>query len=370
MTDMISLSVEHNHTSSRRRYHAYFPHPVGCPPDWCGREGKAAMISCRNVLICLLLFGGCLGGCQPNTPQSAGSSLSVPFQTHQWNTGYATGQELVTQHYRIYTTVHRGNLLAVLPGFCEAGRQNYLNILDLTVPSGRQMSVYMLATRAEWADLTQRKFGRDGPAMTIEDGGYTYKGVTVCWDIGGMATFAIVSHEGMHQFLYYNLRNRLPLWAEEGLASTAEGFVLERNQVRFTPDINVIRLANLREAILNDYWLPLKTLLTTNTKQVARRRNTQKTVGYYGQLYALMSFLRSHPSYRLKWRNMLSDALTGRFGQVLTPPELRLRGQRYHRAVDLTLFRYYISTDLDAFEREFYAFARQLVKLPPDSMRR
>ena len=328
------------------------------------------MVSCRNVLICLWLFGVCLSGCQPSPPQSAGSSLSIPSQKHQWNTGYSAGQELVTQHYRIYTTVQRGNLLAILPGFCEAARRSYMDILDLRVPSGRHMSVYMLGTRTEWADLTERKFGREGPAMTIEDGGYTYKGVTVCWDIGGTATFAIVSHEGMHQFLHYNLRNRLPLWAEEGLAATAEGFILGRNQVRFTPDSNVIRLANLREAILNGYWMPLEKLLTTSTKQVARRRNTQKTVGYYGQLYALMSFLRTHPSYRLKWRNMLSDAIAGRFGQVLTPVELRLRGQRYYRAVDLTLFRYYISTDLDAFEREFYAFARRLVKLPLDSIRR
>ena len=323
------------------------------------------MIFCRNVLICLWVFSGYLLGCQSSTPPPAASSLSIPFQRNEWNIGYAGGQELVTQHYRIYTTVRRGNLLAILPGFFEAGHQNYMDILNLTAPSGQRMPVYLLGTRAEWADLTQRKFGRyAGPAMAIEDGGYTYKGVTVCWDIGRTATLAVASHEGMHQFLYYNLRNRLPIWAAEGLSTIAEGFIIERDQVRFTPDRNIMRLADLRRAILEDYWLPLETLITTNTPQVARRRSTPRTVGYYGQLYALMSFLRSSSSYRPRWRNMFSDAVTGHFGEVLTPAEMRLRGLQYHNAVDLPLFRYYITTDLEAFEKEFHAFARRTVKLP------
>lgn len=313
-------------------------------------------------------------GCEPKSaapefPTPSTRSLSVPFQTSEWNTPFGRGQCLATRHYRIYTTVQDSSLLATLPGFMEAAYQNYRDILGLdfpdATPAGAPLPMYLLASRAEWEAMTVNRFGQVGPAGVVEDGGYTVQGVTVCWAIGGTATFSVASHEGMHQFLYHALKDRLPLWAEEGLAAMAEGFVLDRGTVRFTPDQNLMRLSDLRTAILNGYWLDLPTLLTTNTAAVARSGGQGKAVGYYGQLYALASFLRRDETCGPKWRTMLREAREGNLGAVLPEGQQNLRGPFCHQLAGRTLFEHYITGDLEAFEVEFRSYARRLVRLPP-----
>ena len=94
----------------------------------------------------------------------------------------------------------------------------------------------MLASRSDWADLSLKIMGPGAKTFRhVEAGGYTYRSVTVCWNIGGLATFSVAAHEGMHQFLHRNLRNRLPAWADEGLATVAEGFVLRGQTVPIHP---------------------------------------------------------------------------------------------------------------------------------------
>jgi hypothetical protein len=323
--------------------------------------------------LCCLGFGLLtILGCEPKSTATQPMptftrSLSTPFQTAAWDTPFGRGQKIATRHYTIYTTVHDSALLATLPGFMEAAHQNYLDILREDISLDNPLPMYMLASRAEWEALTINRFGQAGPARVIEHGGYTFQGGTVCWAIGRTATLSVASHEGMHQFLYHVLKDRLPLWAEEGLATTAEGFVLDRGMVRFTPDQNLMRLSDLRTAIINETWLDLPTLLTTNTAAVARSGEQTKTVGYYGQLYALTCFLRHDETYGPKWRTMLQDAREGGFNEVLSPGQLQIKGMFYYRLVGQKLFEHYITNDLAAFEADFLRYARKLVKLPPRS---
>lgn len=335
---------------------------------------------CCQASILLTVFG-----CEPKTsgdPQptpATSRSLSTPFSSEEWSTPFGKGQRITSRHYTIYTTVHDPSLLATLPGFMEAAYQNYLDVLQqddtkdprLTAEArsltDKPLPMYMMASRAEWEAMTINRFGQAGPARVIESGGYTFQGVTVCWAIGRTATLSVASHEGMHQFLYHALKNRLPLWAEEGLATTAEGFVLDRGIVRFTPDQNLMRLSDLRNSIINGTWLDLPTLLTTNTAAVAQAGDETKTVGYYGQLYALMTFLRHDATYGPKWRAMLQAAREGGFDNILPSGQLQLQGMYYYRLAGRPLFEHYITTDLNAFEADFQRFARQLVKLPPRS---
>ncbi|MBN1555693.1 MAG: hypothetical protein JXA11_13195 [Phycisphaerae bacterium] len=325
---------------------------------------------------------GCLGlgclvllvfavGCEPKTSQSQPvahtRTLTAPFHSTAWDTPFGQGQKLTTKHYRIFTSVHDAALLATLPGFMEAAYQNYLDIVNVGIPPGKPMPMYMMASRAEWEALTVNRFGQAGPAHVIEDGGYTVQGITVCWAIGRTATFSVASHEGMHQFLYHALQDRLPLWAEEGLATTAEGFIIDRGTVRFTPDQNLMRLGDLRTAIIHEHWIDLPTLLTTNTAEVARSGDQRKTVGYYGQLYALMCFLRHDETHGPKWRKMFRDAQEGKFNEVLTPGQLQIRGAFYYKLVGRKLFEHYITDDLETFEADFHRYARELVKLPSRS---
>ncbi len=309
-------------------------------------------------------------GCEPKpvepqpTPTSS-RSLSTPFSSAVWDTPFGQGQKIATQHYDIYTTVHDPSLLATLPGFMEAAFQNYLVIVQDDFPLSKRLPMYMMASRAEWAALTTNRFGQAGPARVVENGGYTFQGVTVCWAIGRTATLSVASHEGMHQFLYNTLKNRLPLWAEEGLATTSEGFILDRGVVRFTPDQNLMRLSDLRTSIINGTWIDLPTLLTTNTAAVAQAGSETKTVGYYGQLYALMTFLRHSEIYGPKWRALFQAARDGKFSDVLSQGQLQMQGLYYYRLTGEPLFKHYITEDLAAFEADFQRYARQLVKLPP-----
>lgn len=326
-----------------------------------------------TVWLCCLIPGLlAVLGCEPKTSATQPAptfsrSLSTPFHSVAWKTPFGQGQKMTTQHYHIYTTTRDSSLLATLPGFMEAAYQNYLDIVQENISSEKPLPMYMLASRTEWEAMTINRFGQAGPARVIENGGYTFQGVTVCWAIGRTSTLSVASHEGMHQFLYHALKNRLPLWAEEGLATTAEGFVLDRGTVRFTPDQNLMRLSDLRTTILRGTWLDLPTLLTTNTADVARKGEQSRTVGYYGQLYALCSFLRHSEIYGPKWHAMLQAAREGTFHDVLSGGEMQIQGTFYYRLVGRKLFKHYITDDLDAFEAEFLRYARKLVKLPPKS---
>ena len=95
---------------------------------------------------------------------------------------------------------------------------------------------------------------------------------------------------------------------------------------------------------------------------------TERAVGYYGQLWALAMFIRSDPEYRSGMARLLADAEAGRLHEALKVPpqaltELQLRGRIYNRTISEPLFRHYICEDLDAFERQYVAFAKQLAGL-------
>jgi len=317
----------------------------------------------RRTIFCFI--AAVLAGCAP-VAEPIGVSLNSRFQENQWNAGGHNGLELISEHYRIYTTINDRRLLMILPGFLDAAHQSYLDLTQLpAAATDERMPVYMLSDRMQWAELTESVFGRRGPSMHLEDGGYTYRGVTVCWNIGGMATLSVAAHEGMHQFLHYRMKNRLHLWAEEGLATSSEGFVIRDHHVRFTPGRNMIRLINLRQAILHQ-WLGMELLLRTSPPELLQQEQVENPIlSYYAQIYALTNFLRTHPTYGPRWRAMISAAAAGRLGVgkdagVSLKPG---RGRPYAPEVGIGLFRQYITTDIETFEREFRQFARTMVNL-------
>jgi hypothetical protein len=199
-------------------------------------------------------------------------------------------------------------------------------------------------------------------ALRLEAGGYTVNGVTVCYNIGGLATLAVATHEGMHQFLYHRLANRLPLWTEEGMATTAEGMTVSGDRVRFTPDANPLRQSDLRKTILRKQWAPLGLLLRTNPKQlVATGRGSP--LGYYAQVWALIHWLRNSPELAPRLQRLLDDAAAGRFDQAVPARHLHLGGDVYNNAVALPLFRHYIGEDIEALDAAFRAHAEKLAGL-------
>ena len=320
-----------------------------------------------------LLLGGWLmwaaAGCQDAQSVSA-TPLTIEFVSKPWSGGSSAGRELLTTHYRILTTSRSPEILSYLPGFMEAAHENYLAITGLAPRQPpKPMLIYMMATRQEWAALTRSVVGQQWETYSaIQAGGYCHKGICVFWDSGGVAALAVASHEGLHQFLAYRVKEHLPMWFEEGLATLAEGYQIDGQAVRFTPERNPSRFADLRKAIVNDWWIPLEQLLAMDGGDAVKLWPPGRVVGYYGQVWAMGHFLRSDPAYAVRRGRLLADAEAGRLHRalMLSPEGLRRlhqQGRAYNRAVSLPLFKHYITDDLAAFERRYKAHARSLVRL-------
>jgi len=320
-----------------------------------------------------LLLGGWLmwaaTGCQ-DARGPAATPLTIEFASRPWSGGGSPGRELLSRHYRILTTSRSPEILNHLPGFMEAAHENYLAITGLPPrDQAEPMLIYMMATREEWAALTRSVVaGQWEIYSAIQAGGYCHKGICVFWDAGGAAALSVASHEGLHQFLAHRVKEHLPMWFEEGLATLAEGYQIDGQAVRFTPERNPSRFADLRKAIVNDWWIPLQQLLPMDGGDAVKLWPPGRVVGYYGQVWALGHFLRSDPLYAERRARLLADADAGRLHRALKlSPQalrrLRRRGRGYNRTVSVPLFKHYITDDLAAFEKRYKAHARKLARL-------
>ena len=317
------------------------------------------------ITLAALVLGSCGGS--PSLEQ--GVPMATKVARAPWNSPRSSGQVLTTKRYRIYTTATRPETARYLPGFMEAAYQNYLGLTGLPDrPTEEPLTIYMMATRAEWALLTENviEFGRD-KFLAIEAGGYFYNGVCVFWDIGGSGTFSVAAHEGLHQFLASRLTDRLPTWLEEGLCVSAEGHQFHGNRVLFTPNRNPFRLGSLRTAIVQGHWMNISRLLPIDPGDIVTQ-GTRKSVSYYAQLWALSIFIRTHPTYSEGLRRVIYDAEIGRTAHTLgmTPSvmaRLRARPKTYNRVLSELICRHYINEDLEAFDREYLAFAKKLTGL-------
>ncbi len=310
-----------------------------------------------------------VAGCTQQGELTAGTSMLTEVRREPWKSEHSHGEMLTTKHYRIYTTSKNRMLTTYVPGFMEAAHQSYLNLTALAErPLAKPMPIYIMASRREWVLLTKHIVGpRQGAYLAIEAGGYYYKGVCVFWDLGGLGTFRVAAHEGFHQFLHHRLKDLLPMWLEEGLCVTMEGHRVDGDRVLFTPNENPFRFSNLRAAILQEHWKPIRKLLPMDAGDVTVK-GTERAVSFYAQLWALSMLIRSHPVYREGLKRLIADAEVGRFHAALKLPpaalgKLRGLGRAYNRTVSEPIFRHYITADLDAFDREFLDFAKKVAGL-------
>ncbi|MBL7132839.1 MAG: hypothetical protein ISS78_01955 [Phycisphaerae bacterium] len=317
-----------------------------------------------RILVCAALCLAAVAGCRARDASIVSMAKRAP-----WKTPQGEGVRLTTKHYDIYTTVKDPRMQAYFPGFMEAAYLNYLSLTGLRPRRpAKPMPIYMMATREQWADLTRRRLKEQaGPYLSIQAGGYCHDGVCVFWQLTGRKALSVASHEGLHQLFHHRLRHHLPMWLEEGLCTVAEGHHVAGQAVRFTPDRNLFRFENLRTAIINGQWIPLRRLLHMDAGE-AIEDPRKSPVGYYGQVWALARLLRSNKRYAAGVRRMLADAEAGTFHKPLKVPrralaELQLRARAYNRTISEPLFKHYISKDLEGFEREYKAYARKITKL-------
>ncbi|MCY2929068.1 MAG: hypothetical protein NTV86_06160 [Planctomycetota bacterium] len=316
--------------------------------------------------LAAFLTAGCTAPSE--APSQSSYSLAADSRREPWTGKDVSGDHVVTAHYSIYLTTRQPYLREHVAGFMEAAHRNHLELSGLAEkPLPKPMDVYLMSTRNEWADLTQAHMGaRSEPYMHIQAGGYMAEGVCVFWDIGALSTLRIASHEGLHQLFYHRLRQRLPVWLEEGLCTQAEGFQIRDAAVEFNPADNPDRFSSVREALTAGTWIPVRELLTMDVGQAVNGR-IGSAVQYYGQLWALVLFLRSHPNTLDGVQQLLADAEAGQLHLAAGVSQALMTAQRtrqVNQAVSARLFEHYIAKDLDRFDLAYAAFARRLVRLP------
>ena len=316
----------------------------------------------RLVLLCLgLSVAVASGGCSYVASSTPGVSLAEPVERANWSFGNRTGQALSTTHYNIYTTSGNRNLLNWLPGFLERAHENDLRLTGLPAERlARPAPVYLLSDRNQWTAMTEKMTGPDAAIyLSLENGGYCFRGSCVLWDMGHVATFGVAAHECMHQLLQQRLRDPLPAWVEEGLCSLAEGFALRADTVRFDPTTNPQRLTNLRDIISQDRWTPLAKLLASDASDYLG--NGPTAPDYYAQLWAMMNYIRSEPRYRAGLERLLAQAAAGQLRKEIKTTARS--GREYVLTSSVPAFRHYIDANLAVFEKEFRAYAKGLAKM-------
>jgi hypothetical protein len=309
--------------------------------------------------ILLLAAATGVSGCGEATSHAVFSAT----RSESWTFAGLAGQCLQTDHYRIYTTSDNRMLLTRLPEFLEAAYRQYCTLTGLSAagPGQKPMNVYLFATREQWALFTRQVTGpRSDVYLQIQNGGYSYQGTGVYWDLGNTATYSVAAHEGMHKFLFARLSDGLPAWAEEGLATQMEGFEIASDSVGFTPQRNNGRMNSLRNVVTSGKWIDLGKLLSTDAGDYVTGIGAPD---YYAQLWALVLFLRGDERYRQGLERMVNDAAQGRLREWMRVPEQMGRGREYTRSIGLPVFRRYISPDLPAFGKQFHAFARKLAQM-------
>ncbi|MFO0839991.1 MAG: hypothetical protein U1D55_15900 [Phycisphaerae bacterium] len=308
-------------------------------------------------ILAPLLIAGCVGGGKP----LFGNAPTAP-QISEWSYRGRPGAQLVTEHYELHTTLRDAELIDAVARMLEVAFAHYQSLVPQAHTPEARMKVYLFATRSDWADFTGRLTGPRAPTfLQIRNGGYVENGIAVMEFAAHHTTFPLLAHEGFHQYLFHCVRGNAPAWLNEGLAVSCEGQRWGRfDLLEFTPWENPLRHNALAEAIVRNEMTPLPQLLRIDAGDVIGG-GTRRVGEYYAQLWGLMWFLR--------------DSASGAYGEGFSRLLAKLGSEdleQYAEAAHIwsgksdfsfgeSLFRSFVTTDFDEFERKWHAFLKEKV---------
>jgi len=288
----------------------------------------------------------------------------------KWDNPYGDGLTIVTQHYRIHTTMLEPLMLKQIPAFVEAAWKQYQNQLPVQVKSEDKFTIYIFKDRSQWEDFTKQFTGDQWPIyLKIKKGAYFLNGACVAYNIGRSRTFSVIGHEGWHQFCNKYFKYRLPSWLDEGIAQLFEQSDFENGQFVFSPAKNLQRLGALKLTLQNNQAIPLRQLISLNPGEVVLQEEPDKAVmAFYAQAYALVRFLReeNYGKRLSNYHQMMLGALNGTW--PLDESETKIASDRnipltaaWNRYIAQKLFDIYIGQDVETIEPEYLAFCTKIV---------
>ncbi|MHC4694966.1 MAG: hypothetical protein ACYS67_19715 [Planctomycetota bacterium] len=286
-----------------------------------------------------------------------------------WENEYGPGLKLVTAHYEVFTTFLEPLMLRQVPGFLESAYWGYQGQLPETIRTSSRFTIYLFATRQQWEDFTSSFAPEQAEQFfRIEAGAYYLKGACVAYNIGRERTFAVIGHEGWHQFNNRHFTFRLPSWLDEGIATLFEVHRSEKGLYYFEPGRNGYRLSSLKKALMNRNMISLRELIAINPGEVLAADEEDAVSTFYGQSYALVRFLREE-GYGKRLRNYHQLLLGGLEGDwPLSGVDRRIATDRniprtflWNRTISPFLFKHYIDDDFEEIEKEYIAFCMKIV---------
>ncbi len=351
------------------------PSPMQSGQERTGHDCRCFATLAASLGVVALIYG-CAADPEPVwTPYRSSSESSVSpgirsgssfvVARSPWTFETFKGEVIETTTYRILTTVKPGLLLDRLPAFVEGASASYTRSFGVLPAPREKLETYLMATRPQWARLTQSLMRERAPVyLRIQRGGYAADGRGVYFDIGIQDTLAIAAHEGWHQYTQTTFREHLPIWLEEGIAAYMEGYRWDslENRAVFLGWSNVERYDALRAAREQGKLMPLEALLVSEPSTLLDRANGDPLV-YYAQVWALVHWLREGDGggHRRALEQLLSDASAGRMNITLRT-KIGSGSTVARRVRNVSTFQAYFDDDLDSASRSYRSFVDRITR--------
>jgi hypothetical protein len=249
-------------------------------------------------------------------------AISIP-----WPGGPSGGEIIRTAHYRIYTTLDSPLQQRLIARVLEADYARFIRLVPGAAPA-LPMRGYVFRDRSQWARYTRQTAGAQASIyLHIEAGGYERNGVFAAYRSHVSEILSVVAHEAWHQFSFLALKDHLPAWLDEGLATQCEAMQWHDGYPAFTPWLNAARWEMLRTAIEQRQLLPLRVLAGTQAGSVVMHQISY-VQAYYAEVWSLMLFLE-HSRYRPDLLALLRMAHKGQLNNLLTGTALTAADEQY-----------------------------------------
>jgi hypothetical protein len=288
-----------------------------------------------------------------------------------WDNPHGQGICIETQHYQIFTTLLDPLMLRQTPSFVESAYQAYESQVPDVIECTEKFKVYLFNDRQGWEAFTRQLTGPDAEVyLKIQRGAYAKDGVCVAYNIGRKQTFAVLGHEGWHQFNQHYFKYRLPSWLDEGVATLFETCQYKQGVFEFRPQDNLMRLGTLRKVIQEGRMIPTAQLITLNPAQVIEGYgdDNDAAMAFYAQNYAMVRFLREYGYGRrlAKYHNILLGGLRGTWS--IEPGLAEMAADRkvpltiaWNARVSPQLFTLYIDKDMEMIDSQYRQFCNDII---------
>lgn len=325
------------------------------------------------ALALSLAITGCASKVNSTQVAALATISSEPLSTQPWQFGQIEGIQIHTPHYRVFTTIRDPLYQRLIARVLDSAYARFKTLYPTTDVRG-PLDCYVFGDRSQWELFTKMRTGSNADVyLQISAGGYCQQGVFAGYDIGREQTLSVIAHEAWHQYSWFALKDRLPSWLEEGLATQNENIEWDGTQPLFVPARNYRRYLALKNAIKEDRLWRMKDLTTTHAGRAIRRG--QKNVdAYYAQLWSLALFLENS-RYRSGVVSMVEAARKGNLaatmdGTGISRAEVAAYTERWNYIAGPLYLRRYIAGDMNKFEEEYLEFVRQLTDRWPPKIER